>query len=215
MIKRSQWLAAAAFMLAAGIAVALFRGLAADAANEAEQVGQVEVQVVQLRRELAALQARDLLHRQQAAPSAPMPSNVLASTTQVQAPPTDVAEPTPSKARAPEAVRDGLNVHFYGESDDRRWTQAERQKYQSKLGDVIPAGSKLVSFECRSSMCRAEVSHPDLDAHIAFIRSGFIAKPWQEAVHVSLGESSDAAKVTSVVFLAREGQALPYDSDAP
>ena len=221
MFKRSQWLGTAALLFAAGIVASFLHQRSVDAerraTTEAHRAEQIEAEVAELRRELHAVQARDLLGRQKGASGPPVLSNVVTSTAPA-AVPSVVAEPvsTPTKkALTSEDIRDGLNVHFYGETVDSSWSRTARQAFQARLIDALPAGSKLGSVECKSSMCRAEIWHPDLEAHREFIRTGFSSptKPWQAATNVTLGEKPDSGKVTSIVFLAREGHEIPYDQD--
>lgn len=113
-----------------------------------------------------------------------------------------------------EDISDGLSSRFYAEDVDRNWSATARQKFQSRLSAAIPNGSRLVSLECKSSMCRAEISHPSMEAHQSFVQSAFMPPAqWEGSTMVSLKEESGERSVTSVAFLAREGQGLSVDDD--
>lgn len=222
MFKRIQWLGGAGLVLAGGVSTAFFHQRAVNAErvarSEALRAGQMADSVAELRREVHAIQAQGVLGDERSAAPSPVLASVVVNGSPAATPSAPTSEPAPPpKVPTTEEMRDGLNVHFYEEAVDTSWSETTRRQLQTRVSGLLPAGSKLVSMECRSTMCRAEVAHPDLEAHREFIRAGFSspAEMWRIATNVSLGEPADSAKVTSIVFLSREGRELPYDIDGP
>jgi hypothetical protein len=67
-------------------------------------------------------------------------------------------------------------------------------------------------------MCRAEISQPDMAGHLRFMKEAFMspAVPWDGAFSVSLGNDAGSGRITSVAFVARDGQGLPpVEEEAP
>lgn len=182
-------------------------------AAESHRLDQAEAQLSQIQDELQRTRALGLAVRASSAPPA------AASARQPEA---QLPAPTgePSVATSPgkpertfDDVRDALNSRFYGEAYDSSWSASARQKFQTQLSEALPEGSRLVSVECRSSMCRAEISHRDIKAHQSFVQNAF-APPrahWDGPTMVSLEDEPGTNNVTSVAFWGREGQALTVD----
>ena len=140
------------------------------------------------------------------APPAPSP----ASTSSGKAAP-DVVK---SRAIEPPELRDYYEEVFVQDHSDTEWTVTERRIVSDKIGAVLPKGSVLRSVECRTSMCRIETSHADLERYKQFYRSAFMERPaqiWNAGMFSTpLNDNIPTeGPIVMVSFLAREGKQLP------
>lgn len=101
-----------------------------------------------------------------------------------------------------------VGARFEQETSDPGWHAAS--ELGSKLNEVLPAGSALRSLECRSSMCRIETTHRDLEAYRAFtehfLLPGARAPLWSGAgfFHVTHEPQRPGDELVAVVYLGRE-----------
>ncbi|WP_375759795.1 hypothetical protein [Corallococcus exercitus] len=110
-------------------------------------------------------------------------------------------EPTPDEAVA------RMDARFFGEGVDTAWSPAATRRAE-RLGAVLPQGARIVSLECRSSMCRLQMSHPSQDAFRKFLREGLMddAEAWDGPFMAALtGTPGRSGEVEAVAYLAREG----------
>jgi hypothetical protein len=130
------------------------------------------------------------------------------STTEVPQPaPAIETEPPPLPVRL-EDQREILDARFNAEVTDRSWEREARQLVEKQLGSFVPDGSRLVSIDCRASLCRAEVRHPDMASHQQLIRDAFASgtTSWPGATLASYREPQrQNDPVISVLFFGRDG----------
>ncbi|NOJ92066.1 hypothetical protein HMI51_03770 [Corallococcus coralloides] len=110
-------------------------------------------------------------------------------------------EPTPDEAVA------RMDARFFGEGVDAAWSRDATRRAE-RLGAVLPRGARIVSLECRSSMCRLQMSHPSQDAFQKFLREGLIddADAWEGPFMAALtGAPGRPGEVEAVAYLARGG----------
>lgn len=186
-------------------------------AAQYRQSAQQQSELDELRREIREARAVTiaLQPRPTVTPSAVPSARPDASNDVVPANAESAAVPPPRKELTFQDVRDGLSARLYAESYDPSWSAAARKRIEERLSAALPGGSRLVSVDCRSSICRAEVSQPDFDAHRKFVQAAF-ADPsvsWEGPTMVTLGEEPGSRMVTSVAFLAREGRDLTVETD--
>ncbi|RKG73846.1 hypothetical protein D7W79_24490 [Corallococcus exercitus] len=73
---------------------------------------------------------------------------------------------------------------------------------------MLPRGARIVSLECRSSMCRLQMSHPSQDAFRNFLREGLMddADAWEGPFMAALtGTPGRSGEVEAAAYLARAG----------
>jgi hypothetical protein len=129
----------------------------------------------------------------------------------------DAGSKAPEKvhpAPEPSAMRDHYDISFLGDHADSNWTAREAREATSKLTSALPEGSSLRSFECRTSMCRIEVSHKDFKHATEFNETAFrdpSTRIWNTAGFSAplRDEPSTDGSIVNVVFVAREGKGLP------
>lgn len=137
-------------------------------------------------------------------------------------------EPSPSGARPPGEEGEGpasgeptpeemvarLDARFFGEAVDPAWSRDATPRAE-RLGVLLPRGARVVSLECRSSMCRLEMSHPDLESFQGFVRDGLLgeANTWDGAFMAALKSAPGRpGGVEAVAYLARSGVRLAPDA---
>lgn len=118
----------------------------------------------------------------------------------------------------PNEVVEKLDARFFSEALDPGWSGEARQRAQ-RLGGLLPEGSRVVSLECRSSMCRLELSHPSLESFQGFVREGLMGtgNDWDGPFMAALtGDPKQPGGVQAVAYLARAGADLSPDAlDSP
>lgn len=109
-----------------------------------------------------------------------------------------------------EQARDQLEHRFASESRDPSWSDGARSRISSFLTPGLPPNSRLLSLECRKSMCRAEIAHENLEAHQKFLSASLMSpsNTWDGPHMATLGENSGGSGVVTVAFLARPGVSL-------
>ncbi len=103
-----------------------------------------------------------------------------------------------------------LDARFFSEGVDPAWSREASQRVE-RLRTHLPQGAHVVSLECRSSMCRLEMSHPSQTSFQHFIRAGLIddAAGWDGPFMAAIkGGPEQAGGVAAVAFLARAGAEL-------
>jgi hypothetical protein len=112
-----------------------------------------------------------------------------------------------------EAKRAQLEAAF-GQDPPGDWPEADRRTMLERLAAVLPDGSSVRSCECRSSLCRIETGHANLQRYNAFARAAFMRRPTMVLNRPGITVASDPApdgSLVAVAFLAREGHSLPPD----
>ena len=121
--------------------------------------------------------------------------------------------PAPAPAASPPPVEPNVRLAsaFVAERPDPAWTEAANRLADARLGAALPASSALRSVECRSSLCRIETVHPDMEHYQRFFQRAFVdqdTRAWNGAVTTAeLTEAGDGS-VHVISYLAREGSPL-------
>jgi hypothetical protein len=111
----------------------------------------------------------------------------------------------------------GAEVHrryeraFDQEAPDPTWAQRAKAIADAKLPALLPEGSAVRSFECRSTLCRLETSHRDVPSYFQFAKSVFVdsgAQLWNAPTY-SAPLNDNVSEGLMVSYIAREGHALP------
>jgi hypothetical protein len=125
------------------------------------------------------------------------------------------AAPTPPPPPAPEPaeVRDHIDQLFYAEAVDAAWNQEATWKLEKAVPALLPPGSVMRRVECRSSMCRIESSHANIDQFGIFVRNAFMNNDTRisESGFFAgiLSEPAPGQPVVTVAYMARKGHAMP------
>jgi hypothetical protein len=174
-------------------------GANASPAAAPQTGGEGSGDVEALRREVAALRA-GLANVGRRVDERPAPE---ARAERAEAPP-----PLPPEERKRAALEQqtqaiaALDARLQGEREDRGWAAEVRRQIGETLGDL--AGSSLRSVDCRASLCRAELTHPDPQA-----LEGFISKYSGAGPNFQLFYQREGDALATTVFVARRGQPAP------
>jgi hypothetical protein len=130
--------------------------------------------------------------------------------TQPAAPQSSVdEEKEKAEAQASEAkIMDEASQRFRAEAIDAEWSATAPGVVRSAIASNIPAGSQLVNVECRSTSCRIEASHRDLDGFQKFVDTSFMSrekKLWSAGFLSAVTEQTGAS-VSSVTYYWREAK---------
>lgn len=125
---------------------------------------------------------------------------------------TDESAPA-AAAMEPEEIRFQMSSRFEEERPDRAWAATAQELIRTRLIPHLAAGSKLISVQCRASMCEVLSSHTGPDAYNQFLQAAFRdpeSRPWNTAVFATPTSDRDRdGNVITVAYLSREGQELP------
>jgi hypothetical protein len=125
------------------------------------------------------------------------------------------AEPdraAPRKALEPAEVATRMEAAFSREVADHEWSTKAQQTTQQKISALMPNNSEVLSVDCRTSLCRVEMTHQSLDDYRRFLDSAYMQPEshlWDGPSFSTLLENSGSGPVVAVSFLFREGQSPP------
>jgi hypothetical protein len=149
-------------------------------------------------------------------PSVPQPGPSLPSfrSDDPPAPPANAAHADPSTPPPSEAeVRQAPQTHFESQGVDPHWSRDTQRKAEEKLNSLLPADSRLLSVECRESICRVESEHQDIDTFRAFVRSDLFSPElrWEGPMMATVTNTDSNGRVSSVAYLGRDRDAFAED----
>lgn len=110
-------------------------------------------------------------------------------------------------------------VAFELEPLDANFVRQAREVYLPAIQQLLPESSRLVTFECRSEYCRAQVVHDSIDIHNSFMmnlfardRSGPLADSTAGFRVAETGKTADG-KLGFDVFIAARGASVALLQD--
>lgn len=115
----------------------------------------------------------------------------------------------PPEPQAAEVIEQ-MDERFFSEPLDPGWSQQARRRVE-QLGGMMPKGARVVSLDCRTSLCRMEMSHPNLESFQDFVRQGLLGGgyEWDGPVMAAVkGDPHQPGELLTVAYLAREGTDL-------
>ena len=115
------------------------------------------------------------------------------------------------------ANQTAVEFAFASETIDRFWAPDTTRELQDQLTALLPASSSLREVDCRSSLCRVEIVHPDAEASNAFIQRTFMEhkeQTWDGPGMVMPAQMNSDGTVVVAVYLGREGDSLSRISPA-
>jgi hypothetical protein len=127
------------------------------------------------------------------APDVPVPSTRAAT----PAPARSVPAPVPETA----SRLDLAERTFEGESVDPAWGQEHTEALKNEALANLAVDSRLVKVECRTSLCRIDLTHPSIEASNAFIEKMFIGPDALEKAPFMAGAPEVIADGTRSVAL--------------
>lgn len=123
----------------------------------------------------------------------------------------DTADETDGIGAAPavpdiEESRDRVLTAFADEPFDRAWGPVSSGELDRMVRAALPAGSRLIGVECRSTMCRLNLVHADPQAQSPFLRKAF--RDWPGSIFVA-EEHRDGNSLAVALIAARPGHEPP------
>lgn len=92
------------------------------------------------------------------------------------------------------------------------WSAKTQQATQEKISAIMPKDSAILAVDCRTSLCRVEMSHQSVDDYKNFVHGAYMnpaTNVWNGPTFSTLLEGSEGGPVVAVSFLVREGQSMP------
>jgi hypothetical protein len=106
-----------------------------------------------------------------------------------------------------EQVQENVLAAYARESEDPAWTRDAERKLQALTGHGLPQGSRVLSTECRATMCLIQAQHTDASTAQSWLQTGF--GEWPGAVFVA-GELAERDSVKQTLIAIRENIVPPY-----
>jgi len=146
-----------------------------------------------------------------------MPAPPVAAVAQPE--PTAVEEESPpengEETEQMAAQQQALEDKFYAESMDGAWASMAQRNTRSQLLSLLPPTSFLRDVDCRSSMCRVDVLHPNEAASRRFIDQAFgqnsDGSVWNGPTRMMPVTANSDGTLLSVVYLGRDADSLIPD----
>jgi hypothetical protein len=138
----------------------------------------------------------------------PVPVSPAAPAAAAEAASRTASPPAPPPTEA--EVLAHLGSSFSREPTDPRWSGEAATQARTALATRLTAGSAIQKVECKSTLCRMEISHLDLDSFRQSVRSTFLAPDnglWNGAWMAAVVDTDNG--VRAVAYLARPGADLP------
>lgn len=120
----------------------------------------------------------------------------------------DTRHPLPEPS--PQELVEQMDERFFDERIDPGWSH-EATTRAEQLRTTLSEGSRIVSLDCRSSMCRVEMSHPNLETFQGFIHKSIVGGTlkWDGPLFAALkSDPGQPGEVQAVAYLARKGVEL-------
>lgn len=178
------------------------------AVQDSSAVADLEAQVEQLQRALARLE-----RRRPAVPTPPRevatpPSKGSKKAAPMLAPAKETSpdRPDPEAQERADAVRVNRErveaaTHLEREPVDEAWAPAREATLKRALGQDL-GSAYLVSAECRSSVCRVELEHPEPDA-LDMLTLEVMARPELAGRRAFIAQDRDAGSGRLTMYVAR------------
>jgi len=108
-----------------------------------------------------------------------------------------------------EDYRSYLQRQFLQQALDVSWASQAKSGLDTGLGHLLDKRSSVTSIECRSSLCRVELTHQDERAYASFADVFVKSQVWKGPGFFSKQGETRGGEWIMVIFLAREGTELP------
>jgi len=122
--------------------------------------------------------------------------------------PEDLAE---LNAREMKNIHDTMESQFGQENTDPKWSRSADSEIRTKVNSRLPKESRFTSLECRTSMCRLEISHRDAQTYREFVNKTLSAADfqWPGPMNFAILRTLPSGEVDAVAYLVRPGYSQP------
>lgn len=116
------------------------------------------------------------------------------------------AKPTPGQPSIQEISDTRLQV-FNNEPIDAVWQREAEVVALRQISSGLPAGATAGRLECRSTMCRVEVSYKDVESYKEYLKTSITNadRPWKGGVMGGLIEKNADGSVRAEHYYVRPG----------
>ncbi|WP_437528981.1 hypothetical protein WME79_46865 [Sorangium sp. So ce726] len=122
------------------------------------------------------------------------------------------SEPSPQDAPSHEEQKEFLELSFSAQAPDVSWSRGAAAQVDEMVRPLTDRNTRLVSTDCRATLCRVELTHTTEDAFHAFMTTAIYGggmRSWKGAGGGGLLRRDPDGTVRTVVYLAKEGAELP------
>jgi hypothetical protein len=121
-------------------------------------------------------------------------------------------EPAAPAAKRPaptfEEIMNDLDDRFQVESRDIAWSNRAEPDVRAQIQLASVEGTRITAIDCHTTLCKADIVHPSLERHRAFVDSLINHRKWPGEMNINMVEGSPDAidantPVSAVVFFAR------------
>ncbi len=110
---------------------------------------------------------------------------------------------------APEDTIANMDVVYAAQPADRGWGAASARKLEDGLGRFTDSGSRIQSVDCRTSICKVVVSHPDVSRQQSFVSGAFGTTDYWTGPRAAIRKVDPNGDVSTLAFFGRDGTSLP------
>jgi hypothetical protein len=120
------------------------------------------------------------------------------------------ATPPMGKQPTTDELRDSVEAKFVSQSVDPTWSKAAQVQAGDGVTRALPLDSRLLSVECRTSMCRVETSHKDMTSYREFVQHTLMSPDfgWDGPKMATVTKTDSNGGLTTLEYLGRPGERL-------
>ena len=104
-----------------------------------------------------------------------------------------------------------LELSFSSQAPDASWAENARDEIEAIVQPLTNQDTRLLSVDCRTTLCRVELVHSDVNAFhalaMATLNGG--VRGWKGAVSGALLRTEADGSARSVMYLAKQGTEMP------
>jgi hypothetical protein len=117
---------------------------------------------------------------------------------------------TMSSLTTPEKLAQYFENNFHAQAVDSDWASQANKDIRAAIDASLPEKSSVISFECRSNLCRLEVEHAGIDDHNKLLdqltaRPDSTVNMLSGGMHAQLVEQLPEGRLRYGVFIVRRG----------
>lgn len=103
----------------------------------------------------------------------------------------------PEKRLSQEQVTENVLGSFAKEARDPEWSRQALEKIEGPIREALPPGSRILSTDCRTTMCVVEIEHHDPAAAQSWLLPGLSS--WPGAVYIPEPREDNGLLVQTIV----------------
>ena len=188
-----------------------------------KRIGELEIELTALKQRIRVLEAQPIPSVSPTAPAlavAELTKAIGASKPKSEVPapskvvreendhPVDPAQQLEHQRKVTEATVTLLNESLLAEVPDTDWSARQEQQILNDLDNNVLGSAYIVDNECRSTLCRVEVEHPE-PHEVDRLMMELMSKPAFAGRQAFIEQATDSGSGRMTIYLARQGQRLP------